>query len=81
MNFHNLKKTIKEIKGLENELSGSNKMNLLKKSHYLQNEVIKGIALLTDISFKVKREGGWGRLILRPVYFCLFLFSLFVMFI
>ena len=67
LNFDNLKKTIKKIKELEKELTESIKMKLLRN----------GVTLLIDISFKVKREGGRGRLISFPVYFYFIFFYLF----
>ena len=60
LNFDNLKKTIKKIKHLEKELTGSNKLKLLKKCRSIDH----------NIDWKVKRAGGPEWLIPFLVYFC-----------
>ena len=73
LNFNNLKITIKKIKELEKELTGSNNLKLLKKWRSIDH-------IIDRYSFQSENGREWEQLSSFPVYFYLFFLSFLYLF-
>ena len=72
LNFDNLKKTIKKIKKLEKQLTGSNKLKLLNKWCPIDH--------IIDWYSLQSKKGGWTGVMNFLSRFCFFLFLFFLAF-